>query len=236
MTLVVGLRGKNGVVLASDSQATHGILRKPTPKLFRTRRIVWGTAGPLAGAQDLYSNLEQLDLDPKLPREKTKAAIVETMKTCGSRIVTSGEGSREWFEGLFGWFDELAGRHHLLLARGNGHSEFMTPYGAVGSSKELGTFGFTRSAFIDFRSVQLEATKMLAFAVAEDAINASARGVDRPIQLAVASHGEAVILDQDELRPVEEAVAGFQLYQRDFFERVDGEDNPAPSGGIVPGD
>lgn len=44
MTLVVGLRGADGVVLASDSQATYGELKQSENKLFKmSYGVIWGS-------------------------------------------------------------------------------------------------------------------------------------------------------------------------------------------------
>jgi 20S proteasome alpha/beta subunit len=222
VTLIVGLRGADGVVLASDSQATREDLRQPTPKLFKADcGITWGTAGPLAGAQALYAEFEKLDLSRNPRREDAKAAIGAAMRTTAAGLVAPRRSAeQEWFEGLFAWFDAHDRRHYLLLARHDGHTEFMAPYGAVGSSRRLGLFGFSRSAFMNYETLQLETTKMLTYMVAEDAIKASAKGVDGPIQMAVLNTGTTAVLRDDELQPVKETVAAFQLHQRDFVKRV----------------
>ncbi|HEY6550112.1 MAG TPA: hypothetical protein VIY71_02810 [Solirubrobacterales bacterium] len=236
MTLIIGLRGADGVVLASDSQGTHDALRRPTQKLFRSRcGLIWGTAGPLAGTQALYAEFEKLDLEANPRREDAKAAIARAIRASAARLITPDEEGQKWFEGLFAWFDAFDQRHYLLLARHDGHSEFMTPYGAVGSSSQLGLFGFSRSAFMGYKTLQLETTKMLTYTVAEDAVTASAKGVDGPIQMAVASGGLASVLRDDELQPVRDTAAAFQLHQLDFLKRVGAPVDKSPPGGIVPG-
>lgn len=81
MTLIVGLRGADGVALASDSQGTHGAMKHATPKLFKSRGgLIWGSAGPLAASQALYTELEKLGLEPNPSRETAKAGIRQAMR------------------------------------------------------------------------------------------------------------------------------------------------------------
>jgi 20S proteasome alpha/beta subunit len=235
MTLIVGLRGADGVVLASDSQGTHGALRRSVPKLFKTDSgVIWGTAGPLAGMQALFTEFEKATLEPNPRREDAKAGIAAAMRASASALVK--QEREEGFEGLFAWFDSADRRHYLLLARGDGHTEFMTPYGAIGSSRHLGHFGFSRSAFMEYRTLQLETVKMLTYSVAEDVVKASAKGVDGPIQMAVVNGESAAVLSGDEIQPVGGTAAAFQLYQLEHVKRVGGADRENGHGGIVPGD
>lgn len=237
MTLVVGLKGAAGVVLASDSQGTHGALKQTTPKLFRSAGgLIWGTSGPLAGSQALYSQLEQLDLGPNPSREHAKAGIRKAMLATSHELNVTNNGLEERFEGLFAWYDDSDRRHYLLRARQDGHMEFMPTCGAIGSSEMLGLFGFSRYAFLDYKTVPLETTKMLAYMVAEDAVRASAKGVDLPIQMAVVSKEKTSVLHNEELQLVQDTAAAFQMYQRDFLIRVDDSDSSGHPTGLVPGE
>lgn len=162
MTLIVGLRGADGVVLASDSQVTHGALKQSRLKLFRSKPgVVWGTAGETALSQDLYTELERVGLEPDLDRESTKTGIKKAMLAIQRQ---RSEGQRtEWFEGLFAWYSRAEARTFLLLARQDGRVEFMPRYGTIGSSRQLGEigfFGFSRSEYLDYETLPLEITKM----------------------------------------------------------------------------
>lgn len=154
MTLVLGLQGKECVVLASDSQATHGELKQSQPKLFKTNHgIVWGSSGPFACTQDLYTALEAADLSACPGREEAKSAIRSAMRTARATLGQGGPPAH--FEGLFGWYSNDENRHYLLWARQDGHVEFERPFGAIGSGSTLGRFGLVRSEFLDaFRESQ----------------------------------------------------------------------------------
>ena len=74
---------------------------------------------------------------------------------------------------------------------------------------------------------------MLTYMVAEDAIEASAKGVDGPIQMAAVSAGTTAVLKDGELQPVKETAAAFQLHQLDFVKRATADKRPGT--GLVPG-
>lgn len=222
-------------MLASDSQGTHGALRRTTPKLFRTEGLIWGTSGPLAGSQAVFPILQGAKPGKDPRREETKRIVSETMRQASQELAEPARGSGEWFQGLFGWYDRAEDRHYLLRARHDGVVEFMRPYDAIGSSADLGSFGFARAAFLDYKTLPVETTKMLAYTVAEDAIRASARAVSLPIQMAVASDGQAAVLGEPDLEPIRDTAAAFQMRQRDFLIRSGaGELEPGDSG-LIPG-
>jgi 20S proteasome alpha/beta subunit len=242
MTLIVGLRCGDSAVLASDSQGTYGSLKKTTPKLFRSDAgIVWGTAGPLAAAQTLYTKLESLGLDQNPGREAAKAGIKQAMLATADDMRTPGTGELAGgsFAGLFVWYAEREERAYLLRVHSNGDAEFERQYGAVGSSKQLAEFGFlgfNRSEYLDYNSLPLEAAKMLVHSVANDAVRASAQGVAAPIQLGVVTASEAAILEEKDLQPVRDTASAFRMYQADYLVRADDGDGGVGDSGLVPGE
>jgi ATP-dependent protease HslVU (ClpYQ) peptidase subunit len=239
VTLIVGLRGADGVVLASDSQATHGALKQEQQKLFRSGKdLIWGTAGELAASQMLYTELERFRPDRDLDRETGKAWVKKaTMATVEERT-NSGPGNDEWFEGLFAWYSSGDRRTFLLHARHDGWIQFMPRYGAIGSSRQLGEvgfFGFSRSEFLDYGTLPLEITKMLTFMVAEDAVKASAKGVDLPIQVAVSTADATSVLHDEDLTAVKDTATAFRMHQMDFLKRPEGPSASRSAPGLIPG-
>lgn len=238
MTLIVGLRGAESVVLASDSQGTHGAMKQTRRKLFKSGSLIWGTAGELAASQTLFTELEKVGLGSHPDRDSAKAGIQQAIRATAAQEVgprTAGDG---WFEGLFAWYSAKDRRTFLLRARHDGRVEFMPLYGAVGSSAqigEVGFFGFSRSQFLDYETMSLEQTKMLTFMVAEDAVKASAKGVDLPIQAAVARAEETTVLHDDELKAVNDTVTAFRMHQLDFLKRPEAPSTSRSGPGLVPG-
>lgn len=214
---MVGLKGAGGVVLASDSQATHGEIRESQTKLFKTNcGIIWGSSGPFAGTQDLYTALENMDLPPNPAREEAKGAIRKAMLSVVSGLPLVGDAPAR-FEALFAWYDSAEDRHYLLWATQAVHTEFERSFGAIGGVGSLGRFGFSRSAFLRFDTLPLETTKMVAYMVAEEVVRASSKGVDLPIQIATVSKGDARILRSDEVEAIDDTANYFRERQRDLL-------------------
>jgi hypothetical protein len=192
MTLIAGLCCSDAVVLASDSQITVAGLKKTGQKLFCTKHgIIWGTAGPTSAAQALEARLEETIMGANPGGRDGWDAIRSAIKAVASELARP-DGSLHGgsFTALFAWHSKADGRNHLLKAGSNGVTEFMSDYGTVGSAADIAGyafFGFSRSDFLEYRTLPVEAAKMLTHIVADDAVRAAASGVNGPIQLAVAS-------------------------------------------------
>jgi 20S proteasome alpha/beta subunit len=214
MTLVVGLKGADGVVLASDSQATYGELKQSEQKLFRTSYgVIWGSAGPFSATQDLYSALEAADLPANPGREEAKAALQSAMGDTVEKLPLDG-GIKPPFEALFAWYDATESHHYLLRGHRSGHVEFDPTYGAIGSASILGRFGFTRTEFVRLPTLRLKTTELVAYMVAEEAVRASAKAVDLPIQIGFVSRGETRILRDDEIEKADGVANLYRERQR----------------------
>lgn len=235
MTLIAGLRTKEAVVLSSDSQVTVDGMKTSGPKLFATQHgIIWGVAGPIAAAQALESAFKTLIVEGNPGREAgrdgvrlTMAAAVEDLKD------PNGNPTIGRFGGLFAWHADDDDRNYLLKAYNDGSVEFMQEYGSVGSSSELARFaffGFNSSGFLDYETLPLEAAKMLAYKVTDDAVLASAGPVDGPIQLAVATASESLVLEEKDLQPVRDTAATFRMHQADFLKRTEEPPEQGVSG------
>lgn len=242
MTLITGLRGGDAVVLGSDSQLTmEGGLKVTARKLFCTRhRIVWGSSGPVPATQAIESHFAKLIVDPDPDRESGRLGVRKVMREA-TRELTDGGGrlSGGPFQGLFAWYSKEENQPHLLCARSDGTVEFPTQrYAAIGSSRELAQFaffGFSRSGFLEYETLPPEAAKMLVHMVTDDAVNASAQGVDGPVQLAVVGASGARVLDTEDLQPVQDTAGAFKMHQADFLKRTEGEPVDEAASGLLPG-
>lgn len=216
MTLVVGLRGADGIVLASDSQATYGEVKQSQPKVFKmSYGVIWGSAGPYGATQDLYAALETVDLRSNPPREEAKATLGEAWRSTVEKL--REQDDVQPFEALFAWYDVESQRHYLLRGLRRGHVEFDPTYGAIGSAEGLGRFGFIRNEFLQLHTLPLETTRLVTYMVAEEAVKASSKGVDLPIQLAFASRGKAGVLRSDEVEGTSNAVGLYRERQRELL-------------------
>jgi hypothetical protein len=172
-------------------------------------------------------------------REQVRTEIKRAMLATAQQVDPEAGKGEAWFEGLFGWHSRREGRGFLLRARPDGHTEFEPNYAAVGSSRQLGEFGFfgfSRAEFLDYRTLPLETSKMLTMMVAEDAVKASAQGVSLPIQLAVASTDATSALGAEELEAVTDTVTAYRMHQLDFLKRTESPGASAGVPGLIPGD
>ena len=211
-------------MLAADSQRTEGQFRQEVPKLFAAPAgIIWGTAGTIAIQQELFALLRELDVPNGLPRQAVRDAIVRALREAVRRATASMDEPSAVVtsvEGVFGWYSEQDRRDYLLHAVGTGHAEFHPDYTAVGATpKQLALFALSRSEYLEFGTLPLEAAKMVAFNATDDVIRASASGLALPVQMAVVTRAGLSVLKPDELRGLEDTVAAFREHQRDFLIR-----------------
>jgi hypothetical protein len=114
-------------------------------------------------------------------------------------------------------------------------SSSSAPFGAIGSGAVLGRFGFARSEFLEFDTLSLELTKMVTHMVAEEAVKASPKGVDLPIQIATACKGDTRLLRPTEVSAIEDTVAFFRESQRELLITSDVPPDEGGFGGLRPG-
>lgn len=238
MTLILGLRCAGGVVLAADSQRTEGPLRESIPKLFATPSgIVWGSAGSIAIQQELYGLARDLDLPSGLPRQPTKEALVAALREAARRATQAVEDPTEGAtraDGVFAWYSKEDRHHYALRVLSTGHGEFARRYTAIGGPRQLAQFALSRSEYLEYATLPLEAAKMLAFNAADDVIRASSAGVGPPVQIAVVTPTETSIIQPQELRGLEDTLAAFREHQRDFLIRPDEKRGTKQDTGIRP--
>lgn len=76
MTLIVGIRAQDGVVIGSDSQVTAGAVRYCDTKIFQLNdKAVWGASGELALVQRLVEKIDGL------PQKDHPLAILRDLLT-----------------------------------------------------------------------------------------------------------------------------------------------------------
>jgi 20S proteasome alpha/beta subunit len=240
MTLILGLRCHGGVVLASDSQRTEGELRDSITKLFSTPAgILWGTAGAIPIQQELWALLRELDVPASLPRYPTRDAIAKALPEAVRRATQRVEdptAMSTMVEGMFAWHSAHDGRDFLLKALGDGQAVFEPRYTAIGSPspRNLARFSLGCLEHLDFATLPLEAGKMVALSVAEDTIRATPYGVGLPVQMAVVAAAGYSVIDETELRGLEDTLAAFRENQRNFLVRPGPEEGAGPDTGLRP--
>jgi 20S proteasome alpha/beta subunit len=240
MTLVLGLRCRDGVVLASDSQRTDGDVRESVRKLFVSPAgIIWGTAGSIATQQEMYTEMSRLDVERWPAREAGRHAIVQALKTAirtTAAQLDDPSPAATTAGGIFAWYSRSEERTYLLRVQHSGAAEFRPKYTAVGpgTPQSLALFALSRSEHLEYASLPLEAAAMVAFSAADDVVRGSAAGrVGGSIQIAVVSDADARFLSPVEVRALEDTLGAFRTHQRDYLVRDD-DTGPEPDTGVRP--
>lgn len=219
MTILVGLRSDDGVVLAADSQRTEGRFRQRMQKLFVTRHgIGWGCAGNVAIQQELAELLERIDVDSSrfAVRDAIVAAMRESVRRATSAIAAPSEAAVAAI-GLFAWLDRAGRDAHLLRVTSEGHAEFAQTFTAGGGPMRFALFGLGRFEHAGLAGLSLEASRVVVANVTDDVIAGSAHGVAAPIQMATVSAVGRRLLGAAEVREVERTVDAFRAHQRQFL-------------------
>jgi ATP-dependent protease HslVU (ClpYQ) peptidase subunit len=225
MTLVLALRFHEGVVIASDGQATTDAsgqpTRQPVRKLFATGgSIAWGAAGSVGLRQQLAGALseqqEALEDTPD-PRAALVGAVTAVQRTALADFVPLPGRRPPELCALFCWVDQGTGTPAILTvpATGAGH-QLHARWAAIGSGDLFAGYAMRAAAGLAPQTLPAAAARVLAYGVVSDAIETAAALLGPPIQLAEVTRARgARVLDDAAVRsrlPV--ALAGWRERQR----------------------
>jgi len=197
MTLVLGLECADGLLLASDGQATIGTsggqpLKAPIEKLFLPwNNIAWGGSGAVSVIQCVDHALRAKFPSPTdfeaaeihAVREQLSTAVAEAVRALLLNRYIESPGSQPWTSFLFvghvpqGSFILEIGQnllHEDHIARG---------YSAIGSGDIFPYFALAGLAHFNVRQHNLNGAKLIAHRVVDDAIRVAAFGLGYPIQM-----------------------------------------------------
>jgi 20S proteasome alpha/beta subunit len=205
MTLVLALRFHEGVVLASDGQATTDAsgqpMRQPVRKLFATgQQIAWGAAGSVGLRQQLAGALS--DRAPELARADDPRSVLVQAVTAVQRAALEdfvGLPGRRPPElcALFAWWGPGATAPSILTVppSGAGH-QVHERWAAIGSGDLLAGYAMRAAAGLRVDTLPAAAARLVAYGAVADAIETAAALLGPPIQLAeVTRAGGARVLD-----------------------------------------
>ncbi|MDQ6915376.1 MAG: hypothetical protein M3155_06140 [Actinomycetota bacterium] len=190
MTLVLAIRCRDGVVLASDGQATTDAAGQPTKqaarKLFDVAgRIAWGAAGSVGLQQTLRSELAALDARrghaPALRRALAGLVIPIQQEALRDYVPQPGSDPPD-LACIFAWWDR-AGPSILSIPRTGSDHQFHPRYSAIGSGDIFADFAMASVAHLGTADLGLEHAKMVAYKAIADAIEVAAVYVGPPIQM-----------------------------------------------------
>ena len=235
MTLVLALRCRDGVVLASDGQATSDAAgqptRQPVRKLFSLGgRIAWGAAGSVGLQQSLE---EALDVrhDALVAAPDPRALIVDALVPIQQRalrdyVAHPGTQPPE-LACIFCWCDGGGAPRIFSVPRTGSDHQLHDRHAAVGTGDIFADFAMASIAHLGTSELDLERAKMVALKAISDAIDVAAVYLGPPIQMVAVTAAGACELERAEIDGrLADSVDAWKLSQRDLLGPLAA---PAPS-------
>ncbi len=238
MTIIIALGCKEGVVMASDSQAsdmTVGV-RFPVPKVFKlTNRAVWGGTGDsqtiaeidqafcqnqarLNGAQDIAPELVNA-MRPVLSRHYQ--AVIQAPNWQQAQPATAALACG-YSKTTGSWIVEVDPN---CMYTHYGKSGFH----AVGSAAGFALLGGALLAHFRPAEKTLEHGKLIAYRVINAAIDTSAFGVGHPIQMWYVDETGVHQVSDDDLKVIRDSVGAWQAQEEELLEQILGAKPPDPA-------
>ncbi|MGH2944883.1 MAG: hypothetical protein ACRDPC_01180 [Solirubrobacteraceae bacterium] len=226
MTLVLALRCRDGIVLASDGQATADAAgqptRRPVRKLFDLGgRIAWGAAGSIGLQQTLEEDLAQARkslveaADTQQLRRRLTEIVIPIQQRALKDFVPHPGSQPPDLACIFGWFERGEARILSVPRTGSDH-QLHERHAAVGTGDIFADFAMTAIAPLDTGRLSLEQAKMVAFKSVSDAIDVAAVYLGPPIQMYVVTGGGARVVPASELeRALADSVEAWKGRQRE---------------------
>jgi 20S proteasome alpha/beta subunit len=206
MTVVLAIRCREGVVLASDGQMTADTAGQPTKasarKLFDVAgRLAWGAAGSAGLQQTLRAELSTLNggvHGAEELRQRLASIVIPIQQRGLARYVPHPGTDPPDLSVIFCWCDS-GGPRILEIPRTGSDHQFHDRYSAIGSGDIFARFAMASVAHLDTTELTLEQAKMVAFKAIADAIEVAAVFLGPPIQLYVVREGESARVPPEEV-------------------------------------
>lgn len=223
MTLVLALRCRGGVVLASDGQATCDAAgqptREPARKLFDVGgAIAWGAAGSVGLRQTLAAALPAAGLDRRSAaelRERLAALVLPIQQRAVQHYVHHPGGEPPELACLFCWCD-AGGPRILSIPRSGSDHQFHDRYAAAGSGDIFAAFALRTVVHLGTPELEVEQAKMVAYKAVSDAIDVAAVYLGPPIQMYVVTAEGASAVPREELESgLADSVDAWRARQRE---------------------
>jgi 20S proteasome alpha/beta subunit len=223
MSLVLAIRCRGGVVLASDGQATADAAgqptRQPVRKVFALgRRLAWGAAGSLGLQQALAEELGRFDPrggTPEDVRRRLAEIVIPIQRRALEQWVSHRGAEPPDLACIFCWWQD--GRPWILsIPRTGSDHQFHDRHAAIGTGDIFADFAMVSVAHLDTPSLALEEAKMVAFKAIADAIDVAAVFLGPPIQMYVVTEHGAERVPQEEVEgALADSVDAWKARQRE---------------------
>jgi len=219
MTLIVALKCKDGVVIASDGRIIIADEYREAQKIHQISRcLIVGAAGSMGVIEKVVERLNGVNgtLNNISDRNLIEERINEVYRR-HTNLYGQVYSSREEFELVFGGELLVCDTNAIYKFFMNGYPEPCGDYECAGSARPYGL-----SILRDFyeRDLEMERAKELAVYVILQAMQIS-RDVGEPIQMAVLpNNSEASVLPNNEVREVVERINGRQQFLREIWKLI----------------
>jgi 20S proteasome alpha/beta subunit len=248
MTVILGLRCAEGLLLATDTQATAQIaggvpVKEEAIKVERVGpNILMGGTGAQGCSQRVSAGLNQHLKHLAPDKSKAIAANVihqvanQVQKASRDAFVQYGQGAQpESWGGIFvGWSSDGPWIVEVDL---NGGWQFHERRASTGSGYAFASLamGFVRHH--DVPGLNLDAAKAIAYRAIETTCLVSAYGVGLPVQMGVVTVVGATVVPTEEIRELEEFVNLWRGREREVLGAlVPQPDAPDEAPGAEPSD
>lgn len=237
MTLVIAVACRDGIVLASDGQATCDAAgqptRQPARKLFDIGgRIAWGSAGSAGLQQTVGAELAQLNGrtdDPAQMRRRLASAVIPHQQRAVRDFVPHDGADPPELACLFCWWDPQRGPVLLTVPRTGSDHQFHEDFAAIGSGDIFAAFSMRSVAHFGTRHLGLQQAKMVAYKAVADAIEVAAVYLGPPIQIyEVTDAGARRVAGEEVDGALADAVSLWKVRQRETLGELGPTFTPAP--------
>lgn len=224
MTLIVTLPVKEGIVLASDSQLTMGIVRATGSKIYRLNEsCVWAASGELALIQRVEEELGSLSTNQ--PLQECRTLIAQAVGQAVTNLLredfrtqffsASSEELLDLHKGDFVFAEFTDTGPRVLHMVHHGTSEWVNDIPLASGSGDL--FAYALLGKFDLTKVTLEMAKVLAIKVIEEAIHVGAYGLGSPIKMYEIVSGKADEIQETELARLSDTARTIREWECRFF-------------------
>ena len=224
MTLVLAIRCREGVVLASDGQATTDAAGQPTrlevQKLFEVGgRIAWGAAGSVGLQQALADRLadeEDAVLAQPDPRGALADAVIPIQQRALRDFVPHPGAQPPDLACVFCWLDGDGSPRIFSIPRTGSDHQLHDGHAAVGTGDIFADFAMVSVAHLGTPSLTTEQAKMVALKAIADAISVAAVYLGPPIQMSVVTATGVRVVPRAEIEgALSDSVDAWKARQRE---------------------
>jgi len=255
MTLILAIKCKDGIVMASDGQATGistgGPIRQKCKKIFKlSNNVLLGASGTFGviqrcrdsikiyadkiSSEGINSLIEEKTSKNKVKmitvRDKIREIIFSINKVEKERHKTFYEKERgaPLADILLAFYDPKEDMFRIWHVAPDGGEEFLDELG-YGCSGVGDTFAYTFLKNYYKEDLKVKQGKIIAYRVIKDAIEVGAYGLGEPIDIWILKRGKNNIinkeLSQEELMGLEDTYRAWREFENKVFRKIWGEED-----------